>query len=85
MANAGQLEARAALAEAIPKLASSFPPAPSLTGRTHFVHSSAHGATHWTFEAPEGETVRDYERLEVRTLDCLATAWPGGSAGSWPG
>ncbi|GJN90418.1 hypothetical protein Rhopal_003429-T1 [Rhodotorula paludigena] len=27
-------------------------------------HSSYYGATHWTFEAPEGEPVRDYERLE---------------------
>ncbi|BGP49743.1 hypothetical protein JCM10450v2_005648 [Rhodotorula kratochvilovae] len=61
--NLGMLDARTALAAAIPQL-KSLPPAPPLSDRTYLTHSSAHGATHWTFEAPEGAQASDYERLE---------------------
>ncbi|GAA6053137.1 hypothetical protein JCM3770_002872 [Rhodotorula araucariae] len=61
--NLGMLEARAALAAAIPQL-TSLPSAPALSDRTYLSHTSAHGATHWTFEAPKGAQTSDYERLE---------------------
>ncbi|GAA5841938.1 hypothetical protein JCM9279_003162 [Rhodotorula babjevae] len=62
--NAGHPEARAALAAALPSLVARFPPRPVVADQTFLTHSSAHGATHWKFEAPDGHSVVDYERLE---------------------
>ncbi|GAA5934750.1 hypothetical protein JCM3775_002047 [Rhodotorula graminis] len=64
MSNAGHPEARAALAAALPSLAAGLPPAPVVADPTYLTHSSAHGATHWKFEAPVEHPVQDYERLE---------------------
>lgn len=76
MSNVGHPEARAALAAALPALAAGLPPAPAVSDTTFLTHSSAHGATHWKFEAPAGHAVLDYERLEVRWLPPLPPLLP---------
>ncbi|GAA5900640.1 hypothetical protein JCM8208_000554 [Rhodotorula glutinis] len=64
MSNAGHPEARAALAAALPSLVAGLPPPPKVSDPTYLTHTSAHGATHWRFEAPAGHPLQDYERLE---------------------
>ncbi|CEQ41605.1 SPOSA6832_03339 [Sporobolomyces salmonicolor] len=50
------------LQQVIPTL--TLPPAPAVVDATWSIHSSFHGATHYQFQLPEGESVTDYERLE---------------------
>uniref|UniRef100_A0A0K3C5I1 BY PROTMAP: gi/342319282/gb/EGU11231.1/ Metallopeptidase MepB [Rhodotorula glutinis ATCC 204091] n=2 Tax=Rhodotorula toruloides TaxID=5286 RepID=A0A0K3C5I1_RHOTO len=54
--------ARPSLRKAIAQLP--LPPVPAITSSTWRTHSSFHSAQSWAFEAPEGEGILDYERLE---------------------
>ncbi|BGP33552.1 hypothetical protein JCM10296v2_005356 [Rhodotorula toruloides] len=54
--------ARPSLRKAIAQLP--LPPLPTLTSSTWRTHSSFHSAKSWAFEAPVGEGILDYERLE---------------------
>lgn len=73
-ANLGFDAARAAIASYFAPLASPLlPELIPLEDSIWRTHSSYYGATHWTFEAPEGEPVRDYERLEASSArPCIA-------------
>ncbi|BGP25987.1 ribonuclease III [Rhodotorula toruloides] len=54
--------ARPSLRKAVAQLP--LPPLPTLSSSTWRTHSSFHSAQSWAFEAPEGEQILDYERLE---------------------
>lgn len=81
-ANLGFDAARAAIASYFAHLCSPLlPELIPLEDPIWRTHSSYSGATHWTFEAAEGEPVRDYERLEVSSARVCtrAAAHSGGS------
>ncbi|GAA5984872.1 hypothetical protein JCM5350_002591 [Sporobolomyces pararoseus] len=60
--NTGIDTVRLELAQVIPKIL--FPPVPELQTQVWKTHTSFRAAVHYPFEAPEGEEIADYERLE---------------------
>ena len=59
-----------AILSSIPSL--SLPLTPALRSSNAFTHSSLYGTKHQTFEEPDGEMIKDYERLEVRSPSLCA-------------